>query len=179
MTQGTNVVNSWKHFERIFVEETLMEYLWARIYGAGDAKSVDILKGKLEAGPHPLSSCPGSSGLSLIPNFDWHWAKLSPSNSQSLVQFMSKQIPDFYFPIVQLSAFGRVCSPRDKMCHLSEVGNPDQALSLSSSPADRRATKNANWQLTYHCSNVFSNDENFQFLREGSNFGQGLRVQQE
>ena len=28
MTQGTNVVNSWKHFERIFVEETLMEYLW-------------------------------------------------------------------------------------------------------------------------------------------------------
>ena len=70
MTQGTNVVNSWKHFERIFVEETLMEYLWARIYGAGDAKSVDILKGKLEAGPHPLSSCPGSSGLSLIPNFD-------------------------------------------------------------------------------------------------------------
>ena len=54
MTQGTNVVNSWKHFERIFVEETLMEYLWARIYGAGDAKSADTLKGNLEAAPHKL-----------------------------------------------------------------------------------------------------------------------------
>ena len=33
-----------------------MEYLWARIYGAGDAKSADTLKGNLEAAsPHKLS----------------------------------------------------------------------------------------------------------------------------
>lgn len=99
-----------------------------------------------------------------------HWCNLCRNKSRISI-----------FPLSSCQHLGgfAVCSHRDKMCHLSEVGNPDQALSLSSSPADRGATKNANWQLTYHCSIVFSNDENFQFLREGSNFGQGLRVQQE
>ena len=106
MTQGTNVVNSWKHFERIFVEETLMEYLWARIYGAGDAKSADTLKGNLEAAPHklsilvPLPQLPRT--LSSLPSLltEIEQIRLTPTAPVTGAIYVEKQILDFYFSIV-------------------------------------------------------------------------------
>ena len=161
----------------------------ARIYGAGDAKSADTLKGNLEAAPPhkisilvPLPQLPDS----LSPPFHLFWLKLSKLAShqqrQSLEQFMSKQILDFYFSIVficqHLGGFADLT--RLLICQWRRQGSPAIiSLSLSSIGAHKGVRKNAIWQLTYHCSIVFSKDENFQFLRQGSNFGQRLRVQQE
>ena len=151
MTQGTNVVNSWKHFERIFVEETLMEYLWARIYGAGDAKSADTLKGNLEAAPPhklsilvPLPQLPRT--LSSLPSLltEIEQIRLTPTAPVIGAIYVETNPGFLFFHCVHLSAFGRVCRP-NKVPHLSLAqGSPAIiSLSLSSIGAHKGVRKNA------------------------------------
>ena len=128
MTQGTNVVNSWKHFERIFVEETLMEYLWR---GFMELVTPNLLTHWKETWKHkisilvPLPQLPRT--LSSLPSLLTEIEQISLTPTAPVIGAIYVETnPGFlFFHCVHLSAFGRVCRP-NKAPHLSmaQAGKP-------------------------------------------------------
>ena len=127
----------------------------ARIYGASDAKSVDTLKGNLEAALLKISILFSASAAShselylpslIPPSLLTEIEQISPNLSAPVIGAIYVETnPGFLFShCVHLSAFGRVCRP-NKISHLSIAkGTPAIiSLSLSSSGAHKGVRKNA------------------------------------